>query len=310
METHDRLEGWVNQRIAGSQIPPGWPDEDSARRRLEQHIAARRSHRIVLWVGATAALCAALFVLPQPRAIAQRLWDRVFFGRVQVLITVADQGADPGLFSPDLAHAPEARPVATAVDASRAAGFVPRLPGLDLFATAPRYSVTDATSATLRLRTAAIRDLVVRAGGFAADVPDSWNDAVLEVRIGPVMIADYEGILLLQSLPFQLMTPPNFDLEAFYRIAFRSFGMSEQQARTLSADLSLSPAFLTFMPKEDERFVHEFTTRRGTGILMDGVYGDGKRLAVWSTPDRFFALFGTTAALSSTFVMEVANVLD
>jgi hypothetical protein len=261
-------------------------------------------------VGATAAVFAALLVVPQSRAVAQRLWNQVFLGRVQVLITGFDEGTDVGLFSPDVRHTPEARPVPTAVDASRAAGFVPRLPGLDLFATAPRYSVTDATSATLRLRTAAIRELVVRAGGVATDVPDSWNDAVLEVRIGPVIIADYEGVLLLQSLPFQLTTPPNFDLEAFYRIAFRSFGMSEREARTLSADLGLSPALLTFMPKEDERLVHEFTTRRGPGILIDEVYGDGKTLAVWSGSDRLYAMFLPTQKTARGFATEVANAVD
>ena len=310
METHDRVEEWVNARLSASSPPSGWPDEDIARRRLEQRIAGRRPHRIILWAGATTAVCAALLIVPQSRAVAQRLWDQLFLGRLQVLITVLDERADPGLFSPDLQHMPEARPVPTAVDASRAAGFVPRLPGVDVFATAPRFSVTDATSGTLRLRTADIRDLVVRAGGFATDVPDSWNGAVLEVRIGPVVIADYEGALLLQSLPFRLMTPPNFDLEAFYRIAFRSFGMSEQDARRLSADLGISPALLTFMPKEDDAFVHEFQTRSGTVLTIDEVYGHDKTLAVWSTPDRLYALFGTTATMSRTFLTEVANALD
>jgi len=309
MDPHDQLDEWVNRRMAVSQLPDGWPDAAVARRHLDQRLA-QRPRRTLLWVSVAAAMCAALLIVPQSRAVAQRLWDQVFLGRLQVLITGAAEDVDVGLFSPDVRHTPEARPVPTAVDASRAAGFVPRLPGLDLFATAPRYSVTDATSATLRLRTAAIRDLVVRAGGFAADVPDSWDGAVLEVRIGPVIIADYEGVLLLQSLPFQLMTPPHFDLEAFYRIAFRSFGRSEREARALGADLALSPALLTFMPKEDEDLVHEFTTRRGTGILIDRVYGDGQTLAVWSGSDRLYALFLPTQNTTSVFATEVANALD
>ena len=57
-------------------------------------------------------------------------------------------------------------------------------------------------------------------------------------------------------------------------------------------------------------FVHEFQTRSGTVLTIDEVYGHDKRLAVWSTPDRLFALFGATAALSRTFVTEVANALE
>src|SRR5262245_16812619 len=109
METHDRLEEWANARLADSDLPSGWPDEDGARKRLEQRIAGRRPHRIVLWMTAAAAVCAALLIVPQSRAVAQRLWDQVFLGRLQVLITSFDEGADVGLFSPDVQHTPEPR---------------------------------------------------------------------------------------------------------------------------------------------------------------------------------------------------------
>jgi len=309
METHDHLEEWVNTRVAAVDLPPGWPDENVARRRLERHIAERRPRRIVLWVAVTAAVFAAVVVLPQSRATAERLWDQVFLGRLQVLIADGS-GAAASFFSPELKHSPEARPVASVEEASRAAGYAPRLPGPGVFATSPRYSVTEATSATLQLRTPGIRYLVARAGGSAGEVPDAWNGALLEVRIGPVVVADYAGILLLQSRPFELITPANFDLEAFYRIAFRSLGISERDARTLSTDLRISPALLTFMPKEDEGLVHEFKSRLGTGVLIDEVYGHGKTLAVWSGADRLYALFLSTGHITREFAMEVANALD
>jgi hypothetical protein len=308
MDLHDQLDEWVNGRMAASQLPHGWPDGDAARRRLDQRLA-QRPRRIVLWVSAAAAMCIALLVLPQTRAVAQRLWDQVVLGRLQVLIA-DDDGAAASFFSPEFQRRPEPRPVRSVEDASRLAGFTPRLPGLDAFATAARYSVTDETSATLRLDIRGIRRLVARAGGASSEVPDTWNGAVLEVRVGPVIIADYGSTLLLQSLPFQLMTPPDFDLEVFYRIAFRSFGMSEHDARTLGADLGISPALLTFMPKEDDALVHEFQTRSGTVLMIDEVYGHDKTLAVWSTPDRLYALFGATAAMSRTFVTEVASAVE
>jgi hypothetical protein len=308
METHDHLDEWVNRRMAGSQSPPGWPDVAAARRRLDRRLAMRPRHRLI-WIGVTTAACAALLVLPQSRAVAQRLWDQVVVGRLHVLIT-DDRRVDVGAFSPDLQHRPEAHPVLSVEEATRVAGFPPRLPGLQLFAAPPSYSVTDVTSATLRLRTAALRQLFVRAGGSPEEVPDAWSDALLEIRIGPVIIADYGGTLLLQSRPFQLITPPDFDLERFYRIAFRSLGWSEQEARALSTDLGISPALLTFMPMEDKDLVHEFETRSGTGMMIEEVYGAGKILAVWTGSDRIYALFPEKGAISREFVREVANTLE
>src|SRR5688572_5351568 len=308
METHDHLDEWVSRRVAGSQSPPGWPDVDAARRRLDRRLASRPRHRLI-WIGVTTAACAALLVLPQSRAVAQRLWDQVVVGRLYVLIT-DDNRVDVGAFSPDLQHRPEAHPVPSVEEASRVAGFPPRLPRVQLFAASPSYSVTDVTSATLRLRTAALREIFARAGGSPAEVPDAWSDAVLEVRIGPVIIADYGGILLLQSRPFQLITPPDFDLERFYRIAFRSLGWSEREARALSSDLGISPALLTFMPMEDKDLVHEFGTRSGTGMMIEEVYGAGKILAVWTGSDRIYALFPEKGAISREFVKEVANALE
>jgi hypothetical protein len=307
MDPHDQLEAWVNRRIAVSQPPDGWPSEDVAKRRLDQRVT--RPPRTVLRIGALAALCATLFVLPQTRAVAQRLWDQVFLGRLQVLIA-DDDSAAASLFSPELQHRPEPRQVQSLEEASQLAGYSPRLPAINAFATTPRYSVTDATSATLRLDTPAIRRLIVRVGGTPGEVPDTWNGAVLEVRVGPVVIADYGPTLLLQSRPFQLMAPPDFDLETFYRIAFQAFGMRERDARTLSADLRISPALLTFMPREDDALVHEFQSGSRTVLMIDEVYGHDKTLAVWSTPDRLYALFGATAVVSPRFVTEVANALE
>ena len=308
MDLHDQLDEWVKQRLAVSQLPHGWPDGDVARRRLDQRLG-QRPRRMVLWVSAAAAVCAAFLVLPQTRAVGQRLWDRGFLGRIQVLIADYDSAA-VSFFSPELQQRPEPRPVQSLEDASRLAGFTPRLPGLDTFAAADRYSVTDAVSAILRLDAPGIRGLLVKAGGASSEVPDTWNGAVLEVRVGPVVIADFGSTRLLQSRPFQLMTPPDFDLEAFYRIAFRSFGMSDRNPRALSADLGISPAWLTFMPKEDDAFAHEFQTRSGTALTIEDVYGRGTTLAVWSTPDRLYALFGPTATLSQTFLTEVIHEVE
>src|SRR5688572_9209763 len=182
MERHDQLEEWVNRRVTGSQVPREWPAADAARRRLDQRIAAGPPRRVIVWSSVVAAACATILVMPQPRTLAQRLWDQVVINRFQVLLADNDN-IDVGLFTPELQSRPEAIPMPSAEEAGRVAGFPPRRPGPRVFAVAPAYSVTDMTSATLRLRASAIRALFTRAGGSPGEVPDEWEGAVLEVRV-------------------------------------------------------------------------------------------------------------------------------
>jgi hypothetical protein len=161
--------------------------------------------------------------------------------------------------------------------------------------------------ATLKLRTPAMRYLLAQAGGSASDVPDGWNGVTLDLRLGPIVMADYQGTLLLQSRPARLTTPANFDLALFYRIAFQSMGMSEQDAWALSSDMGFSPALLMFMPKEDRNLLREFNTPRGTGMMIAEVFGKGTIAALWSGSDRLYALYGT---IDEDLVTRVANALE
>jgi hypothetical protein len=310
MEKHEYLEEWIDRRMAAAAPPIEWPDADTARARLDQRVA-RPPRRILLWAVATAAGLMAVLALPATRAGAQRLWDQLVLGRLQVLLTDFDEhGAAAGFLSPVMQIRPDPRPVPSLDDAIREAGFSPRLPGADVFAASPSYSVTDVASATLQLRRPAIRYLVARSGGSASQVPDSWDGVDLEVRIGPLIIADYGGTLLLQSLPFELIKPADFDLELFYRLAFQALGMRESDARALGADLAISPALLTFMPIEERDLVHEFTTKTGAGFTIEEVYGHGKTAAVWSGSGRVYALFGDSGVVTRDFVVTLANALE
>jgi hypothetical protein len=310
METHNQVEQWVAQRMAATQLPTDWPDPAAARRRVDERLE-KRPRRPLVWASVTAALClAAVFVVPTSRAVAGRLWDQVVLGRIQVLIADYDgHGAAASFLSPELQQRPQAQPVSSLEEARVLAGFSPRLPRPGVFTASPNYSVADVTSATLRLRTPAIRFLFGQAGGSPSAVPDAWNGVVLEVRAGPVIVAEYDGVLLLQSLPFRVIKPADFDLELLYRIAFRTLGMDERDAVALSGEGS-SPALLMAMPEADRNLLHEFRTPWGTGMMIDEVYGPGKIVAVWSGPGRIYALFPDTRTVSREFVITVANALE
>jgi hypothetical protein len=306
MERHEHVEEWVNQRMRVSALEAEWADPAAAWTRFDQRLA-RRSNHAWRWAIASGVLCAAVFVLPATRAIAQRLWDQVVLGRIQVLVAdYESSGAAVNFASFEMQIRTEPRPVASLDEATRAAGFAARLPAI-IFADAPRYSVTDEGFASLKLRTPAIRYLLAQVGGSASDVPDNWNGATLDVRLGPIVFADYDGTLLLQSRPFRLITPAGFDLALFYRIAFRSMGISEQDAGALSRDMGVSPALLMFMPKEDRDLLREFNTPRGTGMMIAEVYGKGTITALWSGSDRLYALHGK---IDEELVTRVANALE
>jgi hypothetical protein len=305
METHEHVDAWVNHRMNVATVPPEWPDAAAGWSHVGDRIA-RRPIRMWQWAGAAAALCVAVLALPAPRALAQRLWDQVVLGRVQVLITDYEtHGAAVEVFSPE-PHGFQLDSVTSRDEATRAAGFSPQLPAI-IFPTSPRYGVIHEIPATLKLRTPAMRYLLAQAGGSASDVPDSWNGVTLELRLGPIVMADYEGTLLLQSRPARLTTPAHFDLALFYRIAFQSMGMSERDAWALSSDMGFSPALLMFMPKEDRNLLREFNTPRGTGMMIAEVFGKGTIAALWSGSDRLYALYGK---IDEDLVTRVANSLE
>jgi hypothetical protein len=251
-----------------------------------------------------------LAAVPATRTAAQRLWDEVFVGRVELISTDFEHGAVAHLFSPEFRLRPEPTAVASLQDAANTAGFWPRLPAPGMFSSQPKFSVTDEGLAALPLDVPAIRSLAERAGIPASEVPDSWNDGMLELRVGPIIVADYNGVLLLQSLPFQLKTPAGFNLELFYRIAFRSLGMSDAEARAMSVDAAMSPAYLTLAPKEEQELFTKFTTKAGTGVMVSEVYGPGKIAALWSGVDRLYALFPAEGDISRELIVKVANSVE
>lgn len=306
MERHERLDEWVNRRMQVAMVPSEWPDAAAGWTRVGNRIA-QRPIRMWQWAGAVAALCVAVLALPAPRALAQRLWDQVVLGRIQVLVTdYESHGAAVSVFTPEPPHGFQIDRVSSLEDATRAAGFSPRLPAI-IFPASAQYQVIHEIPATLKLRTPAMRYLLAQAGGSASDVPDSWNGVTLDIRLGPIVIADFEGTLLLQSRAARLTTPANFDLALFYRVAFQSMGMSEQDAWSLSSDMGFSPAMLMFMPKEDRHLLREFNTPRGTGMMIADVFGKGTIAALWSGSDRLYALYGK---IDEDLVARVASALE
>ena len=49
--------------------------------------------------------------------------------------------------------------------------------------------------------------------------------------------------------------------------------------------------------------MHPFSTASGTGVMIEGVYGPGRTVAVWSGTDRVYALYPDTREVSRSHAL-------
>ena len=138
--------------------------------------------------------------------------------------------------------------------------------------------------------------------GFTHDICSAVHPTALASPFFRTLPLERYGLEWIQP-PVMVAHPQNDGSAA---IVERSI---ETTARGLSADVSISPALLTVMPKEDRHLLREFRTKSGTGMMIDEVYGAGKTVALWSSANRLYALYLSTPG-SQEFVIEVANALE
>src|SRR5262249_33290201 len=132
---------WVDDRLTAlEQSDDFHPDPARARARLRGREEMRTWWTRRAWAGAlVATACLGLLALPWPRAAAQRLWDRLTLGRVEVVqvtrkdlpesVTALFDWQESGNREPIVVH--------DLAEAERVAGFRPRLPPPDLLKGTP-----------------------------------------------------------------------------------------------------------------------------------------------------------------------------
>ena len=271
-------------------MPGGFqPDAGGARIRLRERdaAAAKRTRR-----ASTAAVLAAvgltMLALPWPRAAAQRLWDRLSLGRVEIVqISRKDLPESvAAVFTMEDRSRPMPEAVRDAADAERLAGFRPSLPPPGVLRGAPNLSVVRSVAfTTLPLRTAAIERALAGAGISDVTVPREWEGTTLTAEGGPMVVAEYPdaNVEVMQSPPFRMSTPPGFRFDRFMEIAFRVFGRSAHDARTLAREIAVNPALVMHFPEHHR--VREVSLRSGRGVIV----GDDDGFCFfWNTSDRIY----------------------
>ena len=293
---------WVDERLQSLDTPEIEPNYDAARGRLrERDAAARRVRR--RWTTAAAIVGAMLVLaaLPWPRAAAQRLWDRLTLGRVEVVrVTQANlpQPVNPFEWKEDDDERIEVR---DAAEAERVAGFRPLLPPPDIVRGTPKLTVSRRGTMSSTVKVADLERALAAAGVTGISVPKDWEGVTLRVERGAEIDANYEDARmgLSQSAPFKLTTPSGFPVGEFMEIAYRLYGKSAADARDLSRKFIANPAWMLVFPGHDT--VREVSWKGGRAVAAGGQ----GMCFFWNTRDRLFII--GAQKMDPEFGVAVAN---
>jgi hypothetical protein len=353
----DELSSWVQQSVELLAPPAGWePDQRAARRRVDARLHRPSSVRRSLLVAAAAVgiVCVFVAAVPLTEVLAQQagigwhgldhLWYWFTGGRHQPVRL----GALPDEVRSLAVHAlsaPGSPPNASDVaEASRRAGFVPRLPGSDVIPGTPRLTVFGPASSSVVFRAAELESALREARATSQTVPAAWDGARIGVSVGTQVIAEWSHVpdsasgangwadlTLAQSAPPVFTLRPGIDLTSFAALAFQATGVSPETARRF-AQYAVPPAALLVGEGAREEIgahalvlMREVSLRRAPAILIEEFenFGQGPRIErlilMWNVPDRVYVLKGElNAALDSGYdlagawvtLIDVANTID
>lgn len=296
---------WVKARLDA--VAPAWtPDPQFARHRLSASRASRAPWRRYATAMTTMALLAAVCVLPPVRSFAQSLWYRLTISRIDVVrLDVSKIPVDTHVRTDGTQVA-----VDTLEEAASRAGFRPVLPSGDLVPGVPALSVTGQIDVTQRLRAAELQKALAAVGADDLEVPASWDGAELRVSVGPLVIAEYEGVSIVQSAPIRLQVPSFVDLAALAEVMFRAAGSSWWEARILAEAYAASPAWLLDIPEDEQATVEAVSLENGTlALVIDESNDDGTTQAtvLVSTPERLAAVTRGSREMSLRVAQAIAH---
>jgi hypothetical protein len=295
--------------------PPDWrPDSEAALARLLVRMNVYRGpvlRRWMLWAFAAAGLCAAAFLVPSTRVLAQQLWQFLRVGRVQVVrFDLSNLPAEGSSLRARLLGQPAPpSPARDPAEAAQRAGFVPRLPRPGVLSGAPRLSTMGAMSFGTVLRLSDIETLLRKAGVTDQPIPAEWDGARLSVHSSPIVMADWPEITLMQALPLTVTMPAGFDLDVLFTAVLRGLGLARRDAQRLAARMMTSPSIILPIDPEDDVTIREVALRSGTATLIESREdGTVQRITLtWSVSDRLYVLSG---GVREEVLIAAANAID
>lgn len=309
------LSEWVQKQTALLDPLVEWqPDTRAALARQHARMEAgtgRTSWRAWLfWAAATTLACALVFLLPEARAWAQQLWQFLTVGRVAVIRVNPWPAGVPspqiklrGLPIPPLA-------VSNLDEARWRVGYAPRLPNPGVLTGSPQLFTTGAWSLDTVVKNADLELALEKAGVRDLSVPAQWDGAKLALHTSPIVIAEWPGVILAQSLPLTITAPPGFDFPAFSATVLRILGVGADQAKQLAERMATTPVWLVPIDSEmaQGKTIREINVRSGPATLIQDTDKNGARVTItWSVADRVYVLSGS---LNESVAIAAANAVE
>lgn len=301
-------DDWVDRQLASLPVIDREPNTAKALAALRAREGNRKAaQRRWTWAVSTAlAICVALLALPGSRAFAQRLWETLFLKRTEVIR--ANFENIPDALTPDVlsgGSVPEG--VSNIDEAERKAGFRPLLPGASILSGSPNLSVSAPIEARLTLHQSELVKALEKAGASNVEVPHDWEGRSFGLEVGPIVVADFGDLSLLQCRPFTLVAPSGFDIPRFLEVAFRILGADEAEALRMKEKFAANPAWFWAIPRDNQATIQEVSLRSGPGVYIEDFRSNGVRAGaavIWNTPDRMYLVGGT---MSRELALVVAN---
>ncbi len=303
METDNTIgnsynEHWVAQRLAS--LNRQWePDLVAARQLLNSRLEAPRGAANWIRIAVPAAVCIiAAAAVPQTRAIAQGIWERLILNRVQVVrvdlsrlplrLHITENGIEQSVNDAD--------------QAEQLAGFKPYLPSPGILDATPVMAVSGPIVMEQTIHVRDLESALEAAGATEVQVPAEWENVTLRSDIGKVVDAEYPGdIQISQMRPIEVSMPAGFPLERFAEAAFRSVGFSWRDAQNLAKDYAANPAWLVDIPPEQQASIQELALPAGPAVLIEKFAATGsveRATILCSTSERVYSVSSPGQALS------------
>jgi hypothetical protein len=306
----DKPDTWVVEQTALLDPPAGWcPDDDAALTQFHARIAVGRPRtpwrRWVPWAIAAAALCGGV--------VAQQFWQMLTVPRVAF---VHVNSWPEGVPSPKVNVIGAVLPPIPSADLEQARWRVhydPRLPRPGVLSSSPKLSTVFPISAGTVIHTADLRLALEKSGVTGVSVPPEWEGAQLAIHTSSIVLAEWPGAVLAQSLPPTVTVPPTVDFAAFSTLCLRVVGVSPEEAQRLARRAGTLPPWLAPIDRgfQETSTMEEITLQSGPATLVvhKAVWQHTRDQVtiLWSVPDRIYLLDGT---LPRDLAIAVANAVQ
>jgi hypothetical protein len=287
----DHEGGWVDERLRTLEAPLDFQaDTVRAHARLrERNGATVRMSRHLRAVGAVTAILLGVLALPGPRAAAQRVWNQLTLSRVAVVEVDRNVPEDVSAVFAMQPQPWDEQSVESIDDAARIAGFRPLLPAPEVVEGRPNLLVIGSVSlSTKTLKVAEIEQTLAASGVTDVEVPREWEGTTLVANGGPVVVAQYQDLELIQAAPFRMTTPAAFEFGRFMEIAFRVFGRDAAEAQALGERFAANPALVMHFPERGS--VVDVPLQSGTGVFVGEPDQSEGICFFWNTQDRIYII--------------------